>query len=156
MRRAARAIIIKDNCLLVNKRNKFGHEYYILIGGGVKHGETELAALYREVKEESGLQIANPRLVFTENAGVMYGLQTIYLCDYVSGEPALDPSSAEAQISAMGQNTYEPLWLPLDQLAAVTFRSPGLQQAILEAVQHGFPDQPKDITSHQNVIFRRA
>ena len=156
MRRAARAIIIKDNQLLVTKRNKFGSEYYILIGGGIDRGETEIEALYRELKEESGVQFANPRLVFTENAGIMYGLQNIFLCDYVSGEPMLNPDSTEAKISALGKNTYETVWLPLEQLEQVPFRSEGLRQAILRVVKQGFPAEPEDITTYQHNIFRKA
>jgi 8-oxo-dGTP pyrophosphatase MutT (NUDIX family) len=155
MRRASRAIIIKDDKLLVTKRNKFGKKYYILIGGGVDQGETELQALYRELQEESGVQVANPRLVFTEYAGIMYGLQQVFLCDYVSGEPALDPNSTEAKISAMGKNLYVPMWLPLSDLPNVEFRSPALQTAILEGLQNGFPTEPKDITAHQNIFFRK-
>ncbi len=146
MRKASRAIIVKDNSLLVVKRNKFGQEYYILIGGGIDMGENELQALYRELKEESGVQVANPRLVFVENAGDMYGIQHIFLCDYVSGEPALDPASTEAIIGAAGQNTYLPMWLPLDQLPAATFRSERLKQAIMGGIASGFPEQPVDIT----------
>lgn len=146
MRKAARAIIIKDNQLLVTKRTKFGVQYYILIGGGVNIGETLEQALYRELREEGGVQVANPRLVYVEDAGEPYGLQHIFLCDYAGGEPALDPESDEAKISAMGQNLYEPMWLSLDELAGVEFRSKRLQQAILDGVQNGFPEKPVDIT----------
>lgn len=155
MRKAARAIIIKDNQLLVNKRNKFGHEYFILIGGGVKHGETVEQSLFREVAEESSVQISNPKLVFIEHAGIMYGLQHVFVCDYVAGEPKLDPNSDEAKISAMGKNTYTPMWLPLSELPKVEFRSPALKAAILDGVANGFPGEPRDITAHTNLIFRK-
>lgn len=146
MRKASRAIIVKDGKLLVTKRNKFGSEYYILIGGGVSFGENEIQALYRELEEESGVEVKNPRLVYVENAGDMYGLQHIFLCEYASGEPELHPDSMEAKISAGGQNTYTPMWLPLSELPGVSFRSPRLQKAILDGLQNGFPDQPIDIT----------
>lgn len=151
MRKASRAIIIKDNKLLVTKRNKFGEEYYILIGGGVELGESLEEALYRELLEESGVQVANPRLVFVEDSGDMYGIQNIFLCEYTSGEPKLHPDSAEAHISAMGKNTYEPLWLPLEEVATVPFRSDRLRRAVLDGVKFGFPDQPVDITNMYQV-----
>jgi 8-oxo-dGTP diphosphatase len=147
MRKASRAIIIKDDKLLVTKRNKFGNEYYILIGGGVDIGEDLEQALYRELQEESGVQVSNPRLVFVENAGDIYGLQHIFLCEYVSGEPVLHPDSAEAKISALGQNTYTPMWLPLSEVATVPFRSDRLRRALLDGIKYGFPDQPVDITN---------
>jgi 8-oxo-dGTP pyrophosphatase MutT (NUDIX family) len=147
MRRACRAIVIKDDQILVTKRNKFGDEYYILIGGGVDMGETEEQTLYRELKEESGIEIANPRKVFIENAGDMYGIQNIFLCDYVGGESALHPDSTEAKINNMDiGNTYETVWLPLDRLPTVSFRSDRLRKAVLDGIANGFPDAPLDIT----------
>ncbi|HET9173911.1 MAG TPA: NUDIX domain-containing protein [Candidatus Saccharimonadales bacterium] len=147
MRRAARAIIIKDNKLLVTRRDKFGMQYYILVGGGVDFGESLEQALFRELDEETGVTVRNPRLVFIEEAGEIYGTQHIYLCEYVDGEPMLRSDSLEAQISAMGKNLYEPMWLPLADLATVTFRSPALQRAILHAVNNGWPEKPIDITA---------
>lgn len=147
MRRASRAIVIKEDQILVTKRNKFGDEYYILIGGGVDMGETEEQTLYRELREESGVQVTNPRKVFIENAGDMYGVQHIFLCDYVSGEPTLHPDSTEAKINAMDMgNKYETVWLPLAQLPTVPFRSDCLRRAVLDGIKSGFPASPLDIT----------
>lgn len=146
MRTAARAIVIKDDALLVTHRNKFGLEYDILIGGGVDFGETLEQALFRELHEESGVQVANPRLVFIERAGDPYGVQYIFLCDYVSGEPALNPSSMEYAINAMGQNLYQPMWRPLKELPTTNFRSEQLKQAIMSGLKNGWPKEPLDIS----------
>lgn len=146
MRRAARAIIIKDNKIIVTHRNKFGMQYYMLPGGGVDYGETPEQALYREMAEEVCVTIANPRLVFIEQAGEPYGTQYIYLCEYVSGEPALHPDSREAKIHAMGQNLYEPMWMSLDEFAATELRSESIKQAILKCNKKGWPQEPVDIT----------
>lgn len=135
MKQAVRAIVIKDDALLVMHRNKFGHEYYTLIGGGVELGEELEQALYRELQEETGVKVANPQLVYIEEADRIYGTQYVYVCDYVSGEVALSEQSEEAKISALGNNLYQPMWLPLDQLAGVPFVSPGLKQRILQARQ---------------------
>lgn len=146
MRTAARAIVIKDGALLVTHRNKFGLEYDILIGGGVDFGETVEQALYREMREEGGIEIANPRLVFIERAGDPYGTQYIFLCDYVGGEPALSKSSMEYTINAMGKNLYQPMWRPLQDLPTTKFRSERLKQAILRGIKNGWPKEPLDIT----------
>ena len=53
MRMAARLVMVRDNHLLVMHRNKFGSEYYALIGGGVDPGESPSDALMREVKGEA-------------------------------------------------------------------------------------------------------
>ena len=144
-RKAVRAIVIKDNKLLVMHRNKFGHEYYTLVGGGVKAGETPEHALVREVREETGLQATHARHVFTEEAGDPYGLQLVFLCVCDDGEVALSPHSEEAHINAMGRNLHTPMWLPLSELPQVVFRSTKLKEAILHAVKNGFPDQAQTV-----------
>ncbi|HSW36949.1 MAG TPA: NUDIX domain-containing protein [Candidatus Saccharimonadales bacterium] len=146
MRKAVRAIVIKDDALLVMHRNKFGQEYYTLIGGGIDVNEAPEQALLREISEETSLEVKNPRLVFVEEAGDPYGTQYIYLCDYVSGEPVLMQDSIEAKIHADGKNLYKPLWLKLRYLPTTNFLSRRLKQAILEGVENGWPAEPVDIT----------
>lgn len=145
MRRAVRAIIIKDGQLLVMHRNKFGKEYDTLPGGNVELDEQPEQALARELMEEAQLEFANPRLVFLEQAGEPYGQQYIYLCDYVSGEPMLQPGSEEDVISKMGHNLYKTMWIKLSDLPAKPFLSEALKQAILQHNQRGWPDKPLEI-----------
>lgn len=151
MRRAARAIIIKGDDLLVMRRNKFGHKYFVLPGGAVEPHEEPSAAALREVMEETTIKVTNPRLVFIEHAEVMYGDQYIYLCDYISGEPILHPKSIEYKIHSLGKNLYEPVWLPLHELPTVPFLSKQLQAVLLEGIYHGWPEQPQEFTSTRNV-----
>jgi 8-oxo-dGTP diphosphatase len=146
MRTTARAIVVKDDALLVMHRKKFGNEYYSLVGGGVDYAETTEQALYREVQEETSLTISNHRLVIIEDAGKMYGVQYIYLCDYESGELALSPDSMEASISAAGQNVYEPEWLPLAKLAEANLLPEELKQTLINGLAHGFPPEPIALT----------
>lgn len=141
MKHAVRAIVIKDNNLLVMKRNKFGSEYYTLIGGAVEMGEPLEVALHRELQEEASITVTNPRLVYVEDAGQPYGEQYVYLCEYAEGEPVLHPESEEAKISALGLNTYVPAWLPISQLPSVNFVSGSLKRELIDAVQHGFPGE---------------
>src|ERR1035437_6007118 len=142
MRKAVRAIVFHDNNVLVMHRNKFGNEYYALIGGGIDFGESAENALRREIKEESNLESDSPKLVFIEEAGDPFGTQYIYLCDYVGGDISLQPNSEEAQINKMGKNLYEPLWLPIGELPNKPFMSPELKQALIDGINKGFPDKP--------------
>lgn len=153
MRRAVRAIVIKDDQILVMKRNKFGHKYMCLVGGGIDVGEQPLQSLVREVREESSLEIANPRLVFVEQSGDPYGTQYIYLCDYVSGEPELSANSVEAAINKDGQNLYETAWFPLKDLKSSPFLSETLKQAILGAIENGFPQNPIELHSNAEISY---
>lgn len=144
-KQSVRAIILNGDKLLTIKRNKFGKQYYTLAGGGVDAGEDAETALRRELREETGLEVGMVQLMFVEDGGQLYGPQYIYLCEYKGGEPALNPASEEAKISAMGQNTYEPLWLPLSQVGSVPFRSTSVAEALLEAAAHGWPQTPKQL-----------
>lgn len=141
MRKAVRAIIIHEDKLLVMHRNKFGHEYFTLVGGGIGLGETATQALSREIHEETGVVFNNARLVFIQEAGDPYGTQYIYLCDYVSGDPRLDPKSAEAEINKLGQNLYTPMWLELSKLPETAFVAENLKAEILRCVNEGFPTE---------------
>jgi 8-oxo-dGTP diphosphatase len=152
MRKAVRAVVVKDDALLVMHRNKFGEEYYTLVGGAIKVGETPDQALIRAVQEETCLQVKSPRLVYVEEAGDPYGHQYIYLCDYVGGEIALPTESIEAKIHALGVNLYTPTWLPLKQFATVSFVSDSLKHALINAFSKGFPDKPQTIVPQQGVI----
>ena len=139
MRQAARAIIIRNDQLLVIHRNKYGQEYYTLPGGGIDAGETAQQAIIRELAEETGVNVTLGPLVFIENPGNPFGRQYVFLCTYEAGEPALHPDSEEAELNKAGANTYVPMWLPLKDLSSVRFMSPRLCQAIQNGLANGFP-----------------
>ena len=142
---AARAIITRKNKLLVMHRNKFGKQYYALLGGGIEPGETPQQALVREIKEESGLNVTDYRLVFTEPPAPPYGAQYIYLCTDPGDTVRLGVNTIEAKLNQQGLNLFEPQWLPISELPKVTFMSPRLKRALLIALTDGFPDTPQQL-----------
>lgn len=144
---AARAIIIKDNNILLMKRDKFGDQYYTLIGGHVELGESVEKALLREIHEETMIRVANPRLVYKEQAPKPYGLQYIYLCEYISGIPMLHPKADERKINALGVNIYTPMWVPLSQFKDLPFRSKSVHKKLIRHIQHGFPADTQEFKS---------
>ena len=141
MRLSARAIVIKDNSLLVMGRNRFGLEFLALPGGEIEPNETAEQAAHRELNEECMVEINNLRLVIIEDAGEVYGLQYIYLADYVSGQPKLDDNSIEAQLNKQGKNLYEPKWLPLEKLKQSQLLPAELKLKIVEFIENGFPQK---------------
>lgn len=144
MRKAVRAIVIKDNKLLVMHRNKFGKEYVTLPGGRIERGESHADALARELSEETGVKIDNPRLIYIEHAGEPYGDQFIFLCNYAGGEPALRADSDEEAINKLGENLYAPGWLNINDLPDKTFVSTELKRRIIVALQSSWPTIPEE------------
>jgi len=134
-------------------RNKFGHEYYTLVGGGIDFGEEALQSLVREIREEASMDIQNPRLVFIEEPGDPYGTQYIYLCDYVGGEPQLAADSIEAAINKDGKNLYQTMWLPIKDLPDQPFLSETLKQALLSSLKDGWPKEPLMLHSSAEVRY---
>lgn len=142
MKQGVRAIIVSDDSILVMKRDKFGKQYYTLIGGHVELDESLDKALFREIHEETMIHVAKPQLVYIQETDRPYGTQYVYVCQYVSGVPMLHPDSDERKINAGGQNIYTPMWLPINQLGKVEFLPSELQQRILADLQNGFPEKP--------------
>ena len=130
-------------------RNKFGQEYDVLIGGAIEMGETVERAVLREVAEEAGIQVSQPKLVFVERAPDPYGVQYIFLCSYLKGEPQISPKSPEYAIDRMGKNLYRLAWRTAAEIEATEFRSQAVKAALLEGLEKGFPDSPVDITGKQ-------
>ncbi|MFN2569207.1 MAG: NUDIX domain-containing protein [Candidatus Dormibacteria bacterium] len=55
--------LCEDQRILLVQHEKRGHRYWLLPGGGVEPGETIMAALERELIEETGLTIEVGRLI---------------------------------------------------------------------------------------------
>lgn len=144
MGKAARAIIIENDNLLVMHRNKHGTQYYTLVGGKLSDGETPEQAVIREVKEETGLGVTKARLVFTEKHPEPYNDQFIFLCEVAPhDEVKIQSYSEEALMNRVGINTHTPLWVAAKHFSRLPFSTMQLQKAIVEALQKGFPKDPK-------------
>jgi ADP-ribose pyrophosphatase YjhB (NUDIX family) len=143
---AARAIIIENDRLLVMHRNKYGSEYYTLVGGRVNEGETVEQTLVREVQEETGLTVTGARLVYIEEHREPYNSQYIYLCEVAPhGAVGLELTSEEADMNSYGMNIHQPLWVPIRAFEHLPFRTPLLHEAINKALKKGkrnFPSAP--------------
>lgn len=153
MRKAARAVVIHNQNILLMERNKFGSQYYCLPGGGIDPGETADHAAIREIKEEASIDVINPQLVYIEEAGDPYGTQYIFTCQYQDGEVKIHPHSIEAKLNEVGQNTFKTLWVPISKFVGLPFRSETLKQELLAAFRDGFPTEPKQLRSDAEIRY---
>jgi 8-oxo-dGTP diphosphatase len=151
MPRAARAIVVHNQNILLMERHKDGDNYYTLPGGGIDSGETADGAVVREIKEETNLSIKLQRAVFIEDAGELYGMQFIFFADYVSGDMMLRKDSIEEWLNKNTNTVYKPVWMPVSKFARLPFRSHVLQQAILKGLREGWPQQPELLKSQAEI-----
>jgi len=143
MANAARAIIIENNKMLLMHRNKDGKLYFTLVGGRLNGDETPEQALSREVKEETGLDVINCRLVYMEEHSEPYNHQYIFLCNVAPhGDIAIQDASEEALLNRISTNVHRPLWVDTSSFATLPFLTMRLQNAIATALKKGFPEEP--------------
>ena len=125
------------------RRLKGGNLYYTLIGGQLKDDETLEQGLIREVKEETGLDVADHRLVFTEMHPEPYNEQYIYLCTLAPHGPTLKISeySDESALAShsMNSNVHTPMWVDVGTFKHLALRTPQLHEALQLALKKGFP-----------------
>jgi len=146
MSKAARAIIIENEQILVMQRDKNGLQYFTLVGGGVKAGEALEDAVIREVKEETGLDVTSTRLVYIEELPEPYQEQYTYICEVAPhGDVKIQDTSEEAYMNKIGLNMHTPAWINLKVFEKIQFRSIQLQDAIIKAIKTGFPSEPTKI-----------
>ncbi|WP_216213787.1 NUDIX hydrolase [Amycolatopsis aidingensis] len=104
----AAAVVVKDaKVLLVRRRVKEGSLSWQFPAGEVEEGESAIQAAVREVREETGLTVAESK-VLGERVHPNTGRTMIYVaCDYVTGEATVVDNEELAELA----------WLEHGQLA---------------------------------------
>lgn len=123
-RPAAYGIVIKDGKILLSKQ--FGDKYD-LPGGGIDLGEKLEDGVVREVKEETGIDVKNPKLLGMKESYFMdsHALNEAYhcylfyyLCEYVGGELSTDGFDEwEKQYAEMAE------WIDIDRIDSLKIAS---------------------------------
>ena len=123
-RPAAYAIVVKNASILLLRQNGGGYD---LPGGGVKLGEDPQNAVLRELKEETGINAANPQVMGVESSlfhsthsdnKSYHSILMYYYCAYVGGK-----------ISTRGLDAHEKQyiegaeWVKLSALDAIKVSS---------------------------------
>ena len=109
------AIVMSEDKILLVKSRRTGK--YMLPGGGVELGETNEAAVVREVQEETGISVSvQAFLRFTESFffhdphnAAYHGLFFYYLCLPLS-------TTIPDNVLVDDEEAVSPIWLPIDKL----------------------------------------
>lgn len=125
IRHACRAVIVRDDRLLAIKMCDRSGIFYVLPGGGQRHGETMREGLKRECLEEINLDVSvGPLLYVREYIGQNHSfskyhrnfhqVETVFSCTIAEGaEPSPGSETDRKQIGIE--------WLDLKRLTSVRF-----------------------------------
>ena len=145
-KKTVRAIIFNEaGELLMVERHNNGEHYFVLPGGHVEAGETIEEAAAREVLEETGIIVTVEKLLYT-SVDAFDNDQSLFLCNYVAGNPALQPDSIEAKVQESGEpEEWKPAWFSFDALRNKTVYPIGLLKYLQEDKTAGYHHNPYKI-----------
>ena len=98
-------LLHKDGKYLLQDRVKKDWQGYTLPGGHVEPGESIVDAVIREMKEETGLAILDPRLCGVKQFPIDGGRYIVFL---------FEATSFEGEISSSEEGSIH--WIPVEQL----------------------------------------
>lgn len=116
-RNSAKAVVVNNGKLLVNRcRSRYG-DYYTLPGGGQCTGELLPETVKRELREETGYSVTPirlsgiyERLSGDRDDGQNHKIYFIFLCKLDSGEPEVPTETDRYQLGIE--------WIPLREVPA--------------------------------------
>jgi ADP-ribose pyrophosphatase YjhB (NUDIX family) len=150
IRHAARAVVLDpdERILLVRWVNEdMRVDSWLTPGGGIDEGEDAETALWRELREETGLESYEPGpTIWTRRHSFPWYERTVYQSEMfvLVRVPAFEPRPDPAAIDAEGVRGVR--WWTLDELEAsdATFAPRNLASLLRELLEHGAPPEPLD------------
>lgn len=139
-RLSARAIVIKDDKVLLNEFNN--GEYYNLPGGGVKVDETLRATVTREVLEESGLSVFVKEMLYVYEYnpvrdeyryGPRGGLSHVFRCQVDESKDVVSPTEIDSDPLSLSVSTGCK-WVTVEELKDINL-VPKINDIIIQDIQ---------------------
>ncbi|UII57581.1 NUDIX domain-containing protein [Cytobacillus spongiae] len=137
IRNSAKAIIIKENQLLLTKNVDEEGFFYLYPGGGQEHGETLHQAVVRECIEETGSRVEAQELVFVreyigknhEHAhfdSKVHQVEFYFRCQLIEhGETPHHPDSHQVGME----------WVPMEELSEIRVYPKELSKFVLARIR---------------------
>jgi 8-oxo-dGTP pyrophosphatase MutT (NUDIX family) len=137
MRIRAGCVLIEGNKLALIERYRAGRHYFSFPGGGVDEGESHEQAAVREMEEELGLQVK----VIRKIADVIFNgrPQYYFLVEKIGGEFGTGTGEEYGNYDP-AYGTYQPLWMPLDEILNHNVVPRPLAELVSRSVREGWPD----------------
>lgn len=124
-------ILTKDNKILLIKRNKYGDEYYSLVGGTVEEGEDFKTTAIREAMEETNLTFTiddkkDPLHFHTHRDEYYYFAKNLEGTEYLGGPE---------KIRNNPNNSYQLEWVEINKLQKIRLMPKLLKDGLIEALK---------------------
>ncbi len=120
-----RGILVENDKILLLRRVKNDIEYWVIPGGGVEKGETEIEALKREMKEETGFDVEVGEYSFENNHDGM--TSRCYLIKSWDGELCL---GGPEKMQMNGSNQYFLEWVKIEELDKINVFPKNLHEVL--------------------------
>ena len=141
VRTAARAIIVRNEELLVVRIKSDEGEFLVLPGGGQNHGETLRSTVVREVHEELGLNVIVEELAYVREYvgknhsmhrihGHFHQVEAVFYC-------TCDDFASIGAGKEQDRRQVGFLWIPLSKIDQHPISPPGLSKIITQKTAGG-------------------
>lgn len=136
-------ILIQDHKIALIERYRAGKHYFVVPGGQIEVGESQIDAALREAFEELGLQIRIEQFI----AKVFYQrkIQYYFLVSALSGVfgQGNGPEMVGQYPAKFG--TYRAVWLPIEDLPKIEALPKPLIDFIYRCRGQNWPESPVDL-----------
>lgn len=139
MKQRARAIIIKENKILLINRVKKDDNYWVFPGGGIEPGESKKDAVARECKEELGLEVKVKDLILervSDKPGMEGHVEYFFTADIIGGGLWLG-SGPEFEKDTNYEGQYILKWLDVNDLPNTNLKPFEVRDLVFKKLKTG-------------------
>lgn len=127
MRPSCRAIIFKDDSVILIYREKNNKQYYVFPGGKLEENETKEECVVRECKEELGIKIKVKKYIYDVRGKGFR--QYFFLCEWIEGELGTGDEE-EYNINRIG-GIQIPMLIKIKDISKLNVVSPQIVKQLL-------------------------